>query len=413
MTDLLASDAARAPDGPHAWLRLFLALITSTVGAVGLWSTVVVLPAIEAEFGVDRGAAAFPYTATMIGFAIGGLIMGRLVDRVGIAPPVFIGGLSLGAGYMLSALAESYWMVIACQTFLIGMFGSSSCFGAMVADISHWFLHRRGIAVAIVASGSYLAGAVWPPLIQHWIEADGWRAAHVNVGLICLIAMPVLAYLLRRRPVIDQGAAPVASRPVGGRAPASPRVTQALLVVAGFGCCMAMAMPQVHIVAYCVDLGYGAATGTEMLSIMLVLGIVSRLASGVIADRIGGVGTLLIGSGLQCLALIFYLPFDGPTSLYLVSALFGLSQGGIVPSYALIVREVFPAREAGIRIAYVMTATIIGMAAGGWISGLIYDATGSYATAFLHGIVWNLINLSIAFWLLHTRLRGDPRPVAA
>lgn len=401
------------PDSPYAWARLAMALFTSTIGTVGLWSTVVVLPSIEAEFGVDRAGASFPYTATMIGFALGGLIMGRLVDRVGIAPPIFIGGLSLGAGYVLSSFAESYWTVIACQTVLIGMFGSSSCFAAMVADISHWFLRRRGIAVAIVASGSYLAGVVWPPLIQHWIEADGWRAAHFNVGIICVVAMLPMAYLLRHRPVVDQGSAPIANKPIGGGTPASPKVTQALLLVAGFGCCMAMAMPQVHIVAYCVDLGYGASTGTQMLSLMLFLGIVSRLISGVIADRIGGAGTLLLGSALQCLALVFYLPFDGLASLFLVSALFGLSQGGIVPSYALIVREVFPAREAGTRISYVMTATIIGMAAGGWASGEIYDLTGSYQVAFLHGVVWNLMNLSIAFWFLHTRLRGGPSPSPA
>jgi MFS family permease len=166
-----------------------------------------------------------------------------------------------------------------------------------------------------------------------------------------------------------------------------------------------MSMPQVHIVAYCADLGYGPAQGAQMLSLMLGFGVVSRLASGVIADRIGGLATLLLGSGLQCLALLFYLPFDGLMPLYIVSALFGLSQGGIVPSYALIVRDYFPAREAGARVSLVLMATIVGMALGGWMSGWIYDLTGSYQAAFLNGIAWNLLNMSIAFWLLLGRLR--------
>ena len=183
---------------------------------------------------------------------------------------------------------------------------------------------------------------------------------------------------------------------------------QTLLIIAGFSCCVAMSMPQVHIVAYCADLGFGPARGAEMLSLMLGLGVVSRIASGWIADHIGGAATLLVGSGLQCLALMLYLPFDGLMSLYVVSALFGLSQGGIVPSYAIIVRENFPAREAGARVGLVIMATIVGMAAGGWLTGAIFDLTGSYQTAFLHGIGWNVLNLAIALWLW---LGGARRPV--
>ncbi len=185
----------------------------------------------------------------------------------------------------------------------------------------------------------------------------------------------------------------------------APRALQALLCVAGIACCVAMAMPQVHIVAYCGDLGYGVARGAEMLSIMLASGIVSRIASGFIADRIGGLGTLLIGSFMQMVALALYLLFDGLMSLYIISALFGLFQGGIVPSYALIVREFFPPREAGMRVGVVIFATVIGMALGGWMSGLIFDVTGSYAAAFVHGILWNMLNLAIAGWLL-LRVRG-------
>jgi MFS family permease len=190
----------------------------------------------------------------------------------------------------------------------------------------------------------------------------------------------------------------------------SPGALQVLLVIAGLGCCVAMSMPQVHIVAYCVDLGYGVARGGEMLSIMLAAGVVSRLASGFLADRIGGVKTLLVGSTLQCLALFLYIPFDGLASLYVVSLVFGLSQGGIVPCYAIIVREYMPAAEAGQRIGIVILATIVGMAIGGWMSGWIYDLTGSYAAAFLNGIAWNLLNMAIAFLLLWKSGAARPQP---
>ena len=169
-----------------------------------------------------------------------------------------------------------------------------------------------------------------------------------------------------------------------------------------------MSMPQVHIVAYCGDLGYGVARGAEMLSIMLGLGVVSRIASGFLADKIGGLGTLILGSMLQCMALLLYIPFDGLISLYVVSALFGLAQGGIVPSYAMIVRQYFPAREAGTRVSLVLMTTVVGMAIGGWMSGEIYDLTGSYQAAFMNGIAWNLLNMSIAFWLLIGTWRLKP-----
>ena len=221
--------------------------------------------------------------------------------------------------------------------------------------------------------------------------------------------LPLALGLRRRAPVEDAGV-PLSARAITDTLRMSPATLQALLVVAGLSCCIAMSMPQVHLVAYCADLGYGPARGAEMLSLMLGFGVVSRIASGLIADRIGGVGTLILGSTLQCLALLFYLPFDGLTSLYVVSALFGLSQGGIVPSYALIVRDYFPAREAGARVSLVLMATVAGMALGGWMSGAIFDLTGSYRAAFLNGIAWNLLNMAIAFWLLLGGLRPRPAP---
>jgi MFS family permease len=403
-------------DSAHAWRRLAISLLISTIGGVGVWSVVVALPAVQAEFGVDRAGASLPYTMVMVGFGIGGIIMGRIADKVGIVPPVIASALALGLGYALAGYSQSLWQFALIHGLLIGLVGASSILAPMMADISFWFNRRRGIAVALIACGNYIAGAIWPPILNHFITTQGWRATHIAVGLICVVTMVPLALLLRRRLSVSavQSAAPsAAARASTGL---SPGTLQALLIVAGLSCCLAMAMPQVHIVAYCGDLGYGVARGAEMLSIMLGLGVVSRIASGFIADRIGGIPTLLIGSTLQALSLVLFLFFDSLVSLYLISALFGLVQGGIVPSYAIIIRELFPPRDAGTRIGLVVAATVFGMAIGGWMSGKIFDMTGSYDMAFLNGVIWNLLNMTIAaFLLLRARTGGqrDGRPALA
>jgi MFS family permease len=388
-------------DSRAAWLRLVAALALSTLGGVGMWSVVVALPAIQAEFGVTRAAASFPYTLTMLGFGVGGIMMGRLSDRYGVRLPMVGATCALAIGYVAASLSSSVLMYAIVQGVLIGMLGSSASFGPLLADISHWFVRRRGLAVSIVASGNYLAGAVWPPIVQYLIETVGWRSAHLYIGVICLLTMLPLTYAMRRAPphVGETSSAPAASRAPRSLG-ISPFALQTLLMIAGVACCVAMSMPQVHIVAYCADLGYGPAVGAQMLSIMLASGIVSRLASGWIADHIGGLRTLLLGSVLQGVALLLYIPFDGVTSLFIVSALFGLFQGGIVPSYAIILREYFAPNEAGARVGLVIMATLFGMALGGWMSGAVFDLTGSYRAAFINGLLWNLLNVSIAIWLL-------------
>ena len=388
-------------DSRTAWLRLAAALALSTLGGVGMWSVVVALPAIQAEFGVTRAAASFPYTLTMLGFGVGGIMMGRLSDRYGVRLPMVGATCALAIGYVAASLSSSVLMYAIVQGLLIGMLGSSATFGPLLADISHWFVRRRGLAVSIVASGNYLAGALWPPIVQYLIETVGWRSAHLYIGAICLVTMLPLTYAMRRAPphVGETGNTPAASRAPRSLG-ISPFALQTLLMIAGVACCVAMSMPQVHIVAYCADLGYGPAVGAQMLSIMLASGIVSRLASGWIADHIGGLRTLLLGSVLQGVALLLYIPFDGVTSLFVVSALFGLFQGGIVPSYAMIVREYFAPNQAGARVGLVVMATVFGMALGGWMSGAVFDLTGSYRAAFINGLLWNLLNVSIATWLL-------------
>ncbi|HEX7968046.1 MAG TPA: MFS transporter [Stellaceae bacterium] len=390
-------------ESPQAWLRLGVAVLISTIGGVGMWSGVVALPSLQAEFGVARADASLPYTLTMLGFAFGGVLMGRLVDRFGIVLPIIIAAVALALGYAGASLAGNLWQFALAHGLLIGL-GSAATFGPLLADISHWFTRRRGIAVAVCASGNYLAGTVWPPVVQHFIATDGWRATHVGIGVFCVATMLPLALALRRpAPAHQLTAADADAFRAQGSLGLSPRALQLLLAVAGLACCVAMSMPQVHIVAYCGDLGYGVARGAQMLSLMMGFGIISRVGSGFIADRIGGLGTLLLGSALQGVALVLYLFFNGLTSLYVVSALFGLFQGGIVPSYAIIVREYFSPREAGTRVGIVIMATVLGMALGGWMSGAIFDLTGSYGAAFANGLLWNLLNGAIAVSLLLRR----------
>jgi len=398
-----AQETAREADSPYAWLRLAAVLGLMTVGSSAMYVVAVVLPAVQAEFGVARSDASLPYTLLMIGFGLGGVLMGRLADRFGVMVPVLLGAAGLTLGFAGAAASPSIaWFAIA-HGLGLGLLGSSATFAPLVADTSLWFVRRRGIAVAICASGNYLAGAVWPPIVQHLVETAGWRSAMGVLAVVCAVTMPLLALALRPRPP-----AAVAS-PLRGGVPsrASDRPfglsfgqAQALLCVAGVACCVAMSMPQVHIVAYCGDLGYGAARGAEMLALMLAFGIASRLISGAICDRIGGLRTLLLGSVLQGVALLLFIPFDSLVSLYVISALFGLFQGGIVPSYAIIVREYFPPSEAGARVGTVLMFTMLGMALGGWLSGKVFDLTGSYTMAFVNGVAWNALNLIIVSTLL-------------
>ena len=399
-------------DSRTAWIRLAATVALVTIGGVGMWSVVVALPHVQAEFGVTRAEASLPYTLLMLGFGAGGIVMGRLADRFGVMLPVLGGSTVLAAGYVAAALSPSLLVFAIVHGVMIGMLGSSASFVPLMADASLWFRRRRGIAVALAASGNYLAGVIWPPVLTALIADHGWRIAHVVVGVICLVTMLPLALRLRARAPGTRGGARAAEegevRPLG----LSRNGLTVVLGIAGVACCVAMAMPQVHIVAYCGDLGYGVARGAEMLSLMLGFGIVSRIASGFIADRIGGLRTLLLGSVLQGIALSLFLFFDSLGSLYVLSALFGLFQGGIVPSYAVIVREYFPAREVGSRVGIVLMATLIGMALGGWMSGLVFDLTGSYFAAFLNGAGWNALNLLVVTTLL-LRARGAARPAVA
>jgi MFS family permease len=399
-------------DSRHALWRLIITLGLVTLGNACMYTVSVVLPAVQAEFGVSRADASLPYTAMMVALGLGGMFTGKLADRYGIQKVLWIGTVAILLGYLWASQAGSIYTFALAHGLLLGLLGSSATFAPLMADTALWWNKRRGIAVAVCASGNYVAGTLWPPIAQWGVEHHGWRDTYLFMGLVCSLGMALLSTRMRMRPPLLVTPAPTAGAPVMDTTPQRPfglSIPQAqwLLCVAGVACCVAMSMPQVHIVAYCSDLGYGAARGAEMLSLMLACGIVSRLVSGWICDRIGGVRTLLLGSALQGTALLLFLPFDGLVPLYVVSALFGLFQGGIVPSYAIIVREYFPPAQAGVRVGAVIMATLLGMALGGWMSGKVFDLTGSYQAAFWNGIAWNLLNLSIATWI-YLRTHGRP-----
>jgi MFS family permease len=386
------------PDSRRAWTRLAVAVLIGSLGSVGMWSVVVALPVVQTEFGASRGTASLAFTLVMLGFGVGQVVTGKISDRYGIVAAIGLGIGILGLGYIGAGMSSSISQFILVH-FAIGL-SSSATFGPLMAEASHWFERYRGLAVAIAASGNYIGGTIWPPLINFGIQSAGWRPTHIAVGLFTAVAMALALLGLRMLMGAGVRRSHVNAPPPRLDLQLSTNTLTVILSVASIACCVAMSMPQVHIVAYCGDLGYGVARGAEMLSLMLGFGIISRIGSGFLADRIGGIPTLLIGSVAQGTALLFYLFFDSLTSLYLISAMFGLFQGGIVPSYAIIVRETMPASEAATRVGIVIFASVFGMSFGGWISGVIFDATGSYAAAFLNGLAWNAVNIAIMVSLL-------------
>jgi MFS family permease len=386
------------PDSGQAWIRLVIAVVIGSIGSVGMWSVVVALPVIQNEFGASRGAASLAFTMVMLGFGLGGVVTGRLTDRSGIVTAIGASIAVMVLGYVGIGHASSLWQVIVLHL-VIGL-GSSATFGPLMTEASHWFERYRGLAVTIAASGNYIGGAIWPPVLSWGMQSVGWRQTHIAVGLFCAVAMSLAVIVLRSRMGKSMRRSHADAPPPRIDLRLGNNTLTVILGLASVACCVAMAMPQVHIVAYCGDLGYGATRGAEMLSLMLGFGIVSRIGSGFLADRIGGLRTLLVGSIAQGTALLLYLFFDSLTSLYVISALFGLFQGGIVPSYAIIIRESMPAQQAATRVGVVILASVAGMSFGGWIAGVIFDATGSYGAAFLNGLAWNALNITIVVALL-------------
>jgi len=390
-------------------LRLVASLVILTVGATGMYAAKVSIKPFWEEFEASRAVASLPYACTMIGFGLGGILMGKISDRFGVFWPILFASFMISAGFAAASMTESLWQLCVIQFLMIGLLGCGATFAPLAADTSHWFVQRRGAAVGIVVSGAYLAGAIWPPVIQGMIDEVDWRYAYMTLSIIAISVLPALSLILIKRAKIERAettneAINTSSRPLGF----APNSLQCLICFAGIGCCIAMSVPQVHMIPYVTDLNFEARHGANMLAIMLGCGVVSRIVSGMISDRIGGLNTLLLGSSLQLIALVLYLPFDSLTALYILAAVFGLSQGGIVPSYTIIVRTFFKAEDAGWRIGMALFFTMLGMAVGGWMAGALYDLTGSYEVAFINAIGFNIANLAIAAMLRQRVTRTAP-----
>ncbi len=382
-------------DSRESWIRLVVIFLIASFGNVGMWSIVTVMPSIESEFFLDRSQASLPYTTTMVGFAIGNWVFGKLLDRFGLFYILIGATFFIVSGFFSAALTTTV-VTFSIVQFFLGM-GTAGSFAPLISEISRWFKKYRGITVAIVASANYFSGAMSTLILVETLNSLGWRFVYCLLGLSCLVVIIPLGWFLNKNKTSKN----TDFVSINTEYVFSTKISHLtyLLGFAGLSCCVAMSMPQVHIVSYCVGLGFGNIVGGQMLSLMLIGGVISRLIFGFIADKLGGIKTLLIGSFLQCLALSLYLPFDGLVSLYLVSFLFGLSQGGIVPSYAIVVREFMPEKEAGSKIGFIVMTTIIGMAFGGLLSGWIFDLTGSYNAAFLNGILWNCLNFAIIIFI--------------
>lgn len=274
-------------DSRYSWLRLAYTLAIAMVGNVGMWAIIVIMPAVQSDFSIARADASLPYTLTMVGFALGSLFIGRVVDKFGVTKALISAAITISVSFAMAATSDSV-LTLSILQFVVG-FGTAASFGPLIADISHWFYKRRGIAVAIAASGNYLSGAIWPILLSGILADYGWRTIYIVLAVLTMVLMVPLSLLLR--PSVPEAATAHAdnlSRSNARSVNFSPRTLILLLALAGIGCCVAMSMPQVHIVSYCVDLGYGPAIGAEMLSIMLLGGVVSRLVSGLVADKSAG-----------------------------------------------------------------------------------------------------------------------------
>ena len=388
-------------DSQQAWFRLAIIFTMSVIGTAGMWSVVIILPNIQSEFALDRAASTYPYVATMFGYGIGNVIIGRMLDKIGITKPIIFALSLLVVSYVLSVFVRDVFFLSSIQFFL--GFSAAAFFGPMMADISNYFYKRKGLAVSLVASGQHLCGAIWPFLIKDFLLEGDWRNAHLFIAIVCSILIPILFFLLgNKKPKtdIDQNLSSnkedINSKV---RLSISNKQIQVLLMFAGVFCCIAMSMPQVHIVPLCIDNGYGLAVGTEILSFMLFAAVASRVIFGFLSDKIGPIQTLILGSSLQAISLTMFLPFNSQLSLYIVAIFFGLSQGGIVPIYAVIISKFLPSNEVAERVGLLIFATIVGMSLGGWLSGEIYDFTKSYKLAFINGIFWNIINLCIMVYL--------------
>ncbi len=408
-----AGDRTPSIESRASWTVAFAAVAILSISFGAPLIVVVALRPIAADLGEARALPALASSLAYLGAGAGGVLMGWLAGRIGTRAVAVIGGAMVGGGLLLAA-GGAPWQLLAGYGLMVGLFGNGALFPPMMTYVSHWFDRRRGTALALVSSGQYVAGALWPALFGAAVEAYGWQRTMLGFGLFCAATIIPLAAIMLRPPPVPLAPGGLAPGPIAG-APVlglPPNAALALLAFASFLCCVPMAMPAAHLVAFCGDLGIAASRGALMLSLLLVMAFVARQAWGWIADRIGGLNTVLAASACQAVGMAAFLTTTDEAGLFFVSAAFGLGFSGLVPAYVLAVRELFPAREAAWRVPALLFCSLAGMAAGAWLAGILYDRFGQYRTAWEVGIAFNLANL-VVIAVLAMRQRPGLRPALA
>jgi MFS family permease len=387
----------------ESWRVATAALITTLMAFGSAWITAVALKEIAAEAGGVRTVPSLALAIMWLCAGAGGILMGRVANRFGTRLVVLFGAAMIAAGLLISTLGAPYPLWIGHGLFM-GLIGLGAINAPLYVYVTYWFDRRRGSALALISSGSYLAGAVWPPIFERFITMTSWRTTMIVFAIIQFAVIVPLAAVVFRPPP----AAPAAAAPANGAQSKRvlgwpPNLVFGLMCVAAVMCCIPMSIPQQHLVAFCSDLGFTRTFGAWMLTVLLGTAFLSRQVWGFISDRIGGLATLLVGSTWQALAMMAFLLTLGEVGLITVSAAFGLGFSGIIPAYALAIRELYPVKEAYWRIPVILMCTAFGMAAGGSLAGLLYDYFGYYAPAFAVGVAANLINVAIVGTLVLRR----------
>jgi MFS family permease len=379
-----------------------VALLSLSFGA--LWITAVGLKSIAADLGGARSAPSLANSLAWFGSSIGGIAMGRLADRFGIRWTVMFGAVSICIGLFISTLGEA-WQLYVGHGIFMGLLGNAGLNAPLYVYVSRWFDRRRGSALALISSGGYVAGTVWPPIFERAIALAGWRPTMIAYGLFMVAAIvPLALFFLRTPPETTTGATGDAGKATTPHVFGwPPNFVFATLALAAFLCCVTMSMPQAHLVAFCSDLGISATHGAAMLSLLLGAGFLSRQVWGAISDRVGALLTLLTSSMLQAAAMTGFVLTQDEAGLFAVAGAFGVGFSGLVPAYVLAIREYFPAREASWRVPTLLLLSGSGMATGTWLAGILYDHFGYYAPAFAAGVGFNLLNFAAIATLVARR----------
>ena len=416
------TETNRNPDGTEPAGQIYVlaaSVLTLLIGSGAMFLVVVALKPIAAEFSWPRAVPSLAFSLQFLGAGFGGFFMGRVLDRYGMGPPALVASITIPCGAILLSQFDAAWQLYAIYGLLIGFLGTGALAAPAMANIARWYVRRRGMAVGMVAGGQALAGIMWPPIFVLVMEAHGWRTMALAFGAVAAIFLPALALVLRRRPEMPSGTpgTPAASDRRSVARPGSPISVGALqvsLCAAIIGCCVAMGLPLGHLVSYVTDLGHTASSAAGVLSVMLMSAFVSRAVFvGLLADNIGGLRALFLFSGTQAAMLAAFTAVHGLAELYVIAILFGLGYGGIFPVYAVAIRELMPIAEAGRRTGLVFLFGALAMGFGSWIGGILFDATGTYVSAFLLGVAFNVANLAILAVTIFRLGPRSPRPAAA